>query len=75
MTVGSWKYGFRSVMAALLVNSRKINIFTSVQRSRYFTKEAVFLCFLFPTGSCGDAENTTPVTSHYVASAKLNTHT
>lgn len=46
MTVGSWKYGFRSVMAALLVNSRKINIFTSVQRSRYFTKEAVFFVFL-----------------------------
>lgn len=30
----------------LLVNSRKINIFTSVQRSRYFTKEAVFFVFL-----------------------------
>lgn len=45
MTVGSWKYGVGSVVAALLVISRKINIFTKCPKSDHtiLQKEAV-LC-------------------------------
>lgn len=49
-----------SIVAAQLVISRKINIFTSVQRViALFYKRSCFVCFLFPTGSCGDENNIT----------------
>lgn len=44
-----------SVVAALLVFARKINIFTGVRRvSTLFYKRSCFVCFSSPAGSCGD---------------------